>query len=79
MTGWRKKQIENIKAGAEIVSGDGGYSLGTPDDPRFKEIQARWHKVMNTPDPFWPFPQQLINHGQIVTKFNPNNIEDAPF
>lgn len=29
MTGWRKKQIENLKAGSEIMEGDGGYGIGT--------------------------------------------------
>lgn len=28
-TGWRKRQIDNLIAGAEQNSGDGGYSIGT--------------------------------------------------
>ena len=32
MSGWRKRQIENMRAAAEIHAGDGEYSIGTREE-----------------------------------------------
>lgn len=32
MSGWRKKQIADLQAGADIHAGDGGYRIGNAED-----------------------------------------------
>ena len=32
MSGWRKKQIADLQAGADIHAGDGGYRIGSAED-----------------------------------------------
>lgn len=32
MSGWRKKQIANLQAGADIHAGDSGYEIGNAED-----------------------------------------------
>jgi len=44
-----------------------------------QSMKTEENKQEKKPDPYWPFPQELIPFKHIVTKFNPDNHEDAPF
>lgn len=52
MSGWRKRQIENIKAGAELHAGDGGYEIGNVTDhaafvfERNKSLMFDFHEAI---------------------------------
>lgn len=50
--GWRKRQIEDLKAGAEIHEGDGGYEEGTQEEyeaftiERNKSLMFDYHEAI---------------------------------
>ena len=52
MSGWRKKQIADLQAGADIHAGDGGYRIGNAEDhaafvtERNKSLMFDFHEAI---------------------------------
>ena len=57
MSGWRKKQIADLQAGAEVMAGDGGYEIGNAEDQAAfaaKREKQRTDNPCLTCDCMWP-------------------------
>lgn len=65
MSGWRKRQIadkiENDMAGADIMAGEGGYSIGTQEEyETFAKLRNTKHfSNTNNPVDFPPAPDVI--------------------